>query len=334
MAFCPKCGSKMADDDVFCRSCGAQVEPLETDKEKSIEENKSNSELKTEEEKTDSQLKTEENKNDSKIKTEEKKTVKPNIISSKKETSPKAQDNKLVLIPIVLGIIGVLVGIAEGLGCPVIFGWDNILTEMAIVIVGGITGIFLYRFREEYFVAGFEFIITGALMVFLIGNMAFIGAVIFIIAGVLSVVLTKKYHADNNLFFAVPISTILLAFVILLVFAASSAASLDQLGDEVSISNVENTIAYSYGFYDGSVKGDISFNKSIEDFSMMMTFYDKNGKVLDSTYPLGETSVEAGKTYQFDGIYIKEEQPYKAQITLKNGYDDDSVFYVQNITLA
>lgn len=316
MAFCPKCGSEMADDDVFCRSCGARIEPLETDSSK--EENKEDS-------KEESNKETKEDK---------KEEFKPNIVSSSKKEETVVEDNKLLLVPLVLGVIGFIVGIAEGLGCPMLFGWDCILTEMVIVVVGGLLGIFLYKFQEEYLIAGIEFIVTGALMVFLIGNMAMIGAIIFIIAGVLAIVLTKKFNANKNIFYCIPVATVLLAFVILLLFAASSVAALNDLSQGVSITNVNNTIAYSYGYYDGSIKGDISLNKSVEDFSMEMEFFDKNGRVLDKTYPLTENSIQAGKTYQFDGMYMKQEQPYTAQITLKQGYDDNNIFYVQNITLA
>ena len=45
------------------------------------------------------------------------------------------------------------------------------------------------------------------------------------------------------------------------------------------------------------------------------------------------TVLQDGKTYQFDAFYMKEEKPYKAQISLKNDMEDEP-FYVQNVTLA
>ena len=309
MAFCPKCGSEMADDDVFCRSCGAQIEPLE---------NKN----KSKEEKSDLKSSTEEDKS------KEASDFKSNILTKEEN------DNKLLLIPLVLGIIGVLIGIAEGLGCPMLFGWENIITELIIVAVGGCMALFLYFFKKEYFIAGIEFIVTGIMMVFLIGYMAMYGAIMLIIAGILAIVLTKKFNADNNLFYTFPVATVCLVFIILMLFIASGIANLNELSDSVTVSNVNNSIEYSYGYYDGYVKGDITFNKSVEDLSMEMQFFDKNGKVLDKTYPLSENNIQAGKTYQFEGLYMKEEQPYKAEIILKNGFEDDSVFYMQNITLA
>ena len=67
---------------------------------------------------------------------------------------------------------------------------------------------------------------------------------------------------------------------------------------------------------------------------MEVEFLDSSGKVLDKTYSFSGTDIEAGKTYQFEAFYMKEEKPYTAQITLKNDVMDDDPFYVQNVTLA
>ena len=242
-------------------------------------------------------------------------------------------DNKLILIPLILGIVGVIVGIVEGLGCPVLFGWINIMTEIAIAVIGGCLGLFLFKFKKEYLIAGIQFIITGILMTFLIGNMALIGCIIFIIAGILSIFLTKKYGVDNKVLLILPAFTVILMILILVLMVGVGEYNQSQLADQVTISNVENTIVQSYGYYDGSIKGDIYFDTTLDYVSMEVEFYDANGKVLDTTYALMDTSVEAGKTYQFDAIYMKEEKPYKAQISLKNNVDDEP-FYVQEVNLA
>ena len=242
-------------------------------------------------------------------------------------------DNKLILIPLILGIVGVIVGIVEGLGCPVLFGWINIMTEIAIAVIGGCLGLFLFKFKKEYLIAGIQFIITGILMTFLIGNMALIGCIIFIIAGILSIFLTKKYSVDNKVLLILPAFTVILMILILVLMVGVGEYNQSQLADQVTISNVENTIVQSYGYYDGSIKGDIYFDTTLDYVSMEVEFYDANGKVLDTTYALMDTSVEAGKTYQFDAIYMKEEKPYKAQISLKNNVDDEP-FYVQEVNLA
>ena len=249
------------------------------------------------------------------------------------KTETADADNKLILIPLILGIVGVIVGIVEGLGCPVLFGWINIMTEIAIAVIGGCLGLFLFKFKKEYLIAGIQFIITGILMTFLIGNMALIGCIIFIIAGILSIFLTKKYGVDNKVLLILPAFTVILMILILVLMVGVGEYNQSQLADQVTISNVENTIVQSYGYYDGSVKGDIYFDTTLDYVSMEVEFYDANGKVLDKTYALMDTSVEAGKTYQFDAIYMKEEKPYKAQISLKNNVDDEP-FYVQEVNLA
>lgn len=249
------------------------------------------------------------------------------------KTESADADNKLILIPLVLGIIGVIVGLAEGLGCPMLFGWENIMTEMVIAVVGGCLGIFLFKFKKEYLIAGIQFIITGILMTFLIGNMALIGCIIFIIAGILSIVLTKKYNMDNKVLLILPVFTIVLMILVAVLMVGVGEYNQSQLADQVTISNVQNTITQSYGYYDGYLKGDISFDTSLDYVSMEVEFYDANGKVLDTTYALMDTSVEAGKTYQFEALYMKQEKPYKAQISLKNSVDEDP-FYVQEVNLA
>lgn len=251
------------------------------------------------------------------------------------KTESDDADNKLIIIPLILGIIGVIVGLAEGLSCPMLFGWINILTEIVIAIVGGCIGIYLYHFKKEYLIAGIQFILTGILMVFLIGNMALIGCIIFILAGILSIVFTKKYNIDNKVLLILPIFTVILMLLVAVVFVGIGDYNQSQLSNEVSISNLNNDIAYSYGYYDGYLKGDVHFDTSLDYVSMEVEFMDENGKVLDTTYALMDSSVEAGKTYQFEAWYMKEEKPYTAQISLKNSaLDDEGPFYVQNVTLA
>ncbi len=318
MTFCPKCGHEIDDDDQFCRACGFKISS-NGDSDGNSNEDYSLG-------KSEKKFYSDKSSND------EKKDVKASTDNS--ENKSNDSDNKLYLIPLVFGIIGVVVGLAEGLGCPLLFGWDNILTEMFIAILGGCIGLYLYKFKEEYFIAGIQFIVTGILMVLLIGRMAIIGCIIFIIAGILAIFLHKKYNANNRILFTLPVFTVVLMFLFLFLMVGVSDYNQAQLTDQVNISNVNNTIQLSYGYYEGDVKGDICFGTDLDYVSMEMEFLDENGKVLDKAYPLIESSVEAGKTYQFDGMYFKEEKPYKAQITLKNdALDDEDPFYMQNITL-
>ena len=204
------------------------------------------------------------------------------------KTESAGADNKLIIIPLVLGIIGVIVGLAEGLSCPMLFGWINIMTEMVIAVVGGCLGIYLFKFKKEYLIAGIQFIITGILMTFLIGNMALIGCIIFIIAGILSIFLTKKYNIDNKVLLILPAFTVILMLLVAILMVGVGDYNQSQLADQVTISNVQNTITQSYGYYDGSLKGDIYFDTSLDYVSMEVEFMDasnlyEGGKTLQGT---------------------------------------------------
>lgn len=295
MVFCPECGKENSDEDKFCKSCG-----------KNLEDSENNSKDKKELDKNQQTSKNNENLN---------------------------SDNKTLLLPLLLGVIGVFIGIIEGLNCPAILGWENIVCEMTSAILGGCLGIFLYRFKKEYFIAGIQFILTGILMMFFLGNMALIGGIIFIISGILAIFITKKLNADNKKLYILPVATVVIIFLIILVMAGLNISEENALSDSVSIDNVNNSIELSYGYYDGNVKGDIHFNKTIDYISMEMIFLDENGKVLTKTYPLDVSNVEEGKTYQFDGFYMEKEKPYTAEIILKNDISSDEPFYSQNITL-
>lgn len=298
MVFCPNCGKEIDENDQFCKGCGSKIKP------------------------------------DGDLDLEHSKDLKTNNAEPNAKNESANEDNKLILIPLVLGIIGVIVGLMEGLSCPMLFGWVNIMTEMVIAVVGGCFGIYLFKFKKEYLIAGIQFIITGILMAFLIGNMALIGCIIFLIAGILSIVLTKKYNMDNKVLLALPIFTVILMILVAVLMVGIGDYNQSQLADQVSITNVENTITQSYGYYDGYLKGDIHFDTSLDYVSMEVEFYDANGKVLDKTYGLMDTSVEAGRTYQFEALYMKQEKPYKAQISLKNDVLEDEPFYVQEVNLT
>lgn len=298
MAFCPNCGKEIDEEDQFCKGCGSKIKP------------------------------------DGDLDLEHSKDSKTTAADSDNKAGSADSDNKLILIPLILGIIGVIVGLIEGLSCPMLFGWINIVTEMLIAVVGGCLGIYLFKFEKEYLIAGIQFVVTGILMAFLIGNMALIGCIIFILAGILAIVLTKKYNVDNKVLLVLPVFTVILMVLVALLMVGVGDYNQNQLANQVTISNVENTIVPSYGYYDGYLKGDIHFDASLDYVSMEVEFLDENGKVLDKTFGLMDTTVKAGKTYQFEAVYMKQEKPYKAQISLKNDVLEDEPFYVQNVTLA
>ena len=256
-----------------------------------------------------------------------------NIKENKFESA--IENNRLIIIPLILGIIGVVIGIVEGLSCPVLFGWINIMSEMVIAVVGGCFGLYLYHFKKEYLISGIQFIITGILMTFLIGNMALIGCIIFLVAGILSIFLTKKYNVDNKFLLILPVFTVILMILIAGLFVGIGEYNQNQLSKQVTISNVHNDISESYGYYGGNLKGDIHFDTSLDYVTMEVEFMDENGKILENNYALMDSSVDADKTYQFETYYMKQEKPYTAQIILKNSAsNDENPFYVRNITLV
>lgn len=102
MAFCPNCGKEIDESDQFCKGCGAKIKP------------------------------------DGDLDLENSKELKTKDADSTNKTESVIESNKLILIPLVLGIIGVIIGLIEGLSCPMLFGWINILTEMVIAVVGDV----------------------------------------------------------------------------------------------------------------------------------------------------------------------------------------------------
>ena len=66
--------------------------------------------------------------------TGKKEEFKPNIVSSSKKEETVVEDNKLLLVPLVLGVIGLIVGIAIGV----------------VSIIGIVVGIIMMDFKGEY----------------------------------------------------------------------------------------------------------------------------------------------------------------------------------------
>lgn len=242
-------------------------------------------------------------------------------------------DDKLIILPIVLGIIGMLIGIVEGLSCPILFGWDFILIELIVSVIGGCCGVFLYKMKNEYLLAGIEFIITGAIMILCIGNMAFIGSIIFIIAGVSSIFIGREYNIKNKINITIPVLTVMIPLILILALGAATIIMEGNLPNQVSVTNVENSIEESYGYYSGSVQGDILLNTSFDYIEMDIEYYDSENRIIYSGIAWSEVNAKSGATYHFDNPYFDEKQPVRAQITIKNNYDADP-FYIQNITLA
>ena len=294
MVFCSNCGQEVDETDTFCKSCGKSL--VDDDNEKN-----------------------------------ENKITNSNSIGNSVEN---IDNEKLFLIPIILGIIGILVGIIEGLSCPILFGWDFILIEMAISIIGGCGGLFLYYYKKEYLLSGIQFIITGIIMILCIGNMAMIGCTIFIIAGVSAIFIGKDFTVKDKTNIIIPILTLIIPILLFVIFGGANGLIQGDLANHVSIDNVQNSIVYSYGYYDGSLDGDIHVDTNFDYLELDIEYYDSEGKVLYSGLAWNQLDAEAGKTYHFSSSYIDEKQPVSAQITLKDDSLDEEPFYVQNVTLV
>ena len=132
--------------------------------------------------------------------------------------TPRMQNDKtefVTKLPLILAIIGIIVSVAEGLGTPMLMGWDNIMMAMAVGILGGLLGIYLMEKLDEPLIAAVEFIATGALIYMFIARFGEISAILFIIAAVLTLYF-KGYYAKNKKLWSIPILTVILIFMLLI----------------------------------------------------------------------------------------------------------------------
>ena len=234
-------------------------------------------------------------------------------------------------LPLILAIIGIIVSIAEGLGTPMIMGWDNILTAMGIGIAGGLIGILLMEKLDEPLIAAVEFIATGALIYMFIARFGEISTVLYIVAAILTLYF-KGHYAHNKKLWAIPILTFVLIFGMLV-----AGGALYQMNAEnsVEVGNITQDIKNNgYGYYDGKVYGDIFVGTNFDYLEVTVDFYDSQGKILYSTIGWNELHPNSGKTYKFEGTYFKEKQPVKAEIKVSDSANSATPLYRENITIT
>lgn len=241
-------------------------------------------------------------------------------------------DNKEFVnkLPLILAVVGIVVSIAEGLGTPMIMGFDNIMMAMAVGIIGGLLGIFLMEKLDEPLIAAVEFIATGALLYMFIGRFAEISAILFIIAAILTLYL-KGYYAKNKKLWAIPILTIVLIFALLI-----AGVALYQFNAEnsIEVGNItQNITDGGYGYYTGEVMGDIYVGTNFDYLEVTVNYYDSAGKVIDSTIGWNELNPDSGKTYKFSGWYYKDTPPAKAEIKVVDSAKSTTPLYTENITI-
>lgn len=232
-------------------------------------------------------------------------------------------------LPLILAVIAIIVSIAEGLGTPMLMGWDNILAAMGIGIAGGLLGIVLMEKLDEPLIAAVEFIAAGALIYMFIARFGEISAVLFIIAAVLALYF-RGYYAHNRKLWLVPILTVVLVFAMLI---AGGALYQMNAVNSIEVGNITQDIKNEYGYYDGKVYGDIFVGTNFNYLEVTVDFYDSQDKILDSTIAWNEINPDSGKTYKFEGMYFNQKQPVKAEIKVVDSAKSATPLYRENITL-
>lgn len=244
---------------------------------------------------------------------------------------PKGNSEFITKLPLILAIIAIIVSVAEGLGTPMLFGWDNILAAMALGIIGGIIGIVLMEKLDEPLIAAVEFIAAGALIFMFIGRFGEISTVLFIIAAILTLYF-KGYYANNKKLWAIPILTVVLVFLIIM---AGGALYHINAENSVTVGNVTQNIKNDgYGYFDGSVSGDIHVDSTFDYLEVTINFYDSQDKIIQSTIGWNDANPESGKTYTFDGMYFDQKQPAKAEIKVIDSVSSQTPLYTENITIS
>ena len=249
---------------------------------------------------------------------------KPPVVSNdKKEFVTK--------LPLILAIIGIIVSIAEGLGTPMLMGWDNIMMAMAVSVIGGLLGIFLMEKLDEPLIGAVEFIATGALIYMFIARFGEISAVLFIIAAILALYL-KGYYAKNKKLWAIPILTVVLIFALLI---AGGAIYQANAVNSIEVGNLTQNITNDgYGYYDGYLTGDIKVDSNFDYLCVNVDYFDSEGKVIRSDIGWNDIQPESGKTYKISSWYFEQTQPVKAELKVVDSSDDTTPLYTQNITLS
>ena len=255
--------------------------------------------------------------------------------SAKNEVAKQDSANKndfKTKLPLILAVVGIVVSNAEGMGTPMLLGWDNILTAMAIGIIGGLIGIILMEKMDEPLIAAVEFIATGALIYMFIGRFGEISAVLFIIAAILALYF-KGHYSHNKKLWALPILTVVLVFGLLIAGSAMYHANAES---SIEVANITQDIKNDgYGYFNGAVSGDIHVGSTKFDYlEVTVDFYDSNDKVLYSTIAWNELNPDTDKTYKFEGTYFDQKAPVKAEVKVVDSAQSTTPLYTENITLT
>ncbi|MBQ6099993.1 MAG: zinc ribbon domain-containing protein [Methanobrevibacter sp.] len=247
------------------------------------------------------------------------------------ENKPVGNKNEfLTRLPLILAIIGIIASVGEGLGTPMLMGWDNIILAMVFGVVGGLIGIFLMEKMDEPLIGAAELIVAGILVFMFIGRFGEIAAILFIVSGILALYV-KGMNYNNKKLFAIPILTFVLVFVVLI---AGGALYQFNAANSVTVGNISQNITNDgYGYYSGEVSGDIRVDANFDYLEVTVNYYDNQGKVIHSTIGWNEIHPESQKTYTFEGHYFDQKQPAKAEIKVVDSASSTTPLYTENITI-
>lgn len=251
--------------------------------------------------------------------------------SENKPNEVKNDKNEfLTKLPLILAIIAIVIGVGEGLGTPMLMGWDNIMMAMAIAVIGGVIGIIIMEKMNEPVIAAAEFIVTGILVFMFIGRFGEISAILFIVAAILALYF-KGMHNSNKKLWAIPILTFVLIFAFII---AGSALYHVNAENSVAIGNItQNITDDGFGYYSGDVSGDIRVDTAFDYLEVTVNYYDDQGKVIESTIGWNELNPDSDKTYKFKATYIDTQKPAIAEIKVVDSAKSTTPLYTENITI-
>lgn len=248
------------------------------------------------------------------------------------ENKPVESKNEFITkLPLILAIIAIVVGVGEGLGTPILMGWNDIIASMVIAVIGGLIGIFLMEKMNEPVIAAAEFIITGALIYMFIARFGEISAILFIVAAILALYFKGMRNLNKKLL-AIPILTIVLVFALLISGGALYQANAEN---SITVGNISQNITDNgYGSYTGYITGDIRVDTNFDYLCVNVDYYDSEGKIIDSNIGWNDNYPESGNTYKISSWYYKESPPSKAKITVVDSATDNTPLYTENITIV
>lgn len=290
--YCRKCGAKLDDDSKFCEDCGFSLDD-----------------------------------NPTKEKTEDK----VNTINDNESIETDDKNKFKTKLPLIVATIAIIMAVFEGLGTPMLMGWNSILMAIGVGVVGGLVGIYLIEKLNEPLIAAVEFVGVGAIIFMLIGRFGEISAILFVIAAIITLYL-KGLEVINKKLWIIPVITVIGVFLILILGGVAYQINAEN---SVTVGNLTQNITYDgYGYYTGYLTGDIKVDSKFDYLSVNINYYDKDGKIIKSNIGWNELNPESGKTYKISNMYFEKTPPAKAEIKVVDSAKSTNPLYTENITLT